>query len=288
MVGLDPRWEQLPEEFSQDAIDTLSGKADAYERFCRDVIDVVAPLVSCVKPQAAFFEALGPDGMNALGNVVDYANSKGLIVIMDAKRGDIGSTAAAYAAAFLGPKPTSGWGCDALTVNPYLGEDSLQPFVDRARETGSGLFVLCKTSNPGSATFQEKICGGQPVFELVAQLLNRLAAEDVGASGYSSIGAVIGATYPEQLIQLRQSLPNTFFLVPGFGAQGGTAADISGSFDDNGTGAVINSSRGIIFAYRRPEYESLAGYWQRAVEQATLDAIEQIAEHTSAGRLINR
>lgn len=278
MVGLDPRWEQLPKSLTRESLNRIpwSEQAAAFRKFCCDVIDVVAPLVAVVKPQSAFFEQLGPHGMLALSEVVDYAASKNLLVVMDAKRGDIGSTAEAYAAAFLGAKPESAWGCDALTVNPYLGDDSLTPFVNSAQQTGSGIYVLCKTSNPGSRTLQEKMIDGKPVYEIVAEQIQALAKDSMGQHGYGLVGAVVGATYPEQLAVLRSRMPNTLLLVPGFGAQGGSAKDVAGAFDAAGNGAVINSSRGIIFAQSRPEYSAIKN-WQTAVEQATKDSIEELA-----------
>lgn len=284
IVGLDPRTAQLPAQLAPNDASDLIAVAKAYQQFSCEIIDVVSGLIPAVKPQAAFFEALGPHGMMALANVVDHASSQGLLVIMDAKRGDIGSTAAAYARAFLGKKPQSPWGCDALTVNPYLGFDTLEPFVSAAERTGSGIFVLAKTSNPGSHSIQGKESEGRTVYALVADEIQRLSANHVGKSGYGNIGAVVGATYPEQLVELRQEMPNTIFLIPGFGAQGGTAADIAGGLDERGLGAVINSSRGIIFAHERPEYQAQAT-WQAAVEQATVDAIHQIANHSSAAKL---
>jgi len=287
VVGLDPRFNQLPAALTSGvsaAETTAEDKARITTEFCKGVIDVVAPLVPAVKPQAAFFEQLGPLGMMALAEVVDHAHAAGLIVIMDAKRGDIGSTAAAYADAFLGPKPTSAWGCDALTINPYLGDDSLTPFTDVATERGAGLFVLVKTSNPGSKTFQERSIDGQPLYSVVAKHVQSLAAADVGQSGYGSVGAVIGVTHPQQLTELRSTMPNTIFLVPGLGAQGGTAADVAGAFDENGLGAVINSSRAIIFAYEREPFAG-ASSWQAAVEQATLETKQRIAADTLASKL---
>ncbi len=287
VVGLDPRFDQLPAtlKVSVSSIETTQeDRARITAEFCKGVIDVVGPLVPAVKPQAAFFEQLGPLGMLALAEVVDYAHAAGLIVIMDAKRGDIGSTAAAYADAFLGRKPASVWGCDSLTINPYLGDDSLTPFTKIATERGAGLFVLVKTSNPGSKTFQEQKVDGQPLYAMVADHVQTLAAADLGQSGYGSVGAVIGATHPQQLTELRSLMPNTLFLVPGLGAQGGTAADVAGAFDENGLGAVINSSRAIIFAYERDQFAG-AGSWQAAIEQATIETNRQIAENTSAGNL---
>lgn len=287
VVGLDPRFDQLPAELtvSVSSIETtLEDQARITVEFCKGVIDVVGPLVPAVKPQAAFFEQLGPLGMLALAEVVDYASEAGLVVIMDAKRGDIGSTAAAYADAFLGRKPLSPWGCDALTINPYLGDDSLTPFTDLATERGAGLFVLVKTSNPGSKTFQERTIDGRPLYSVVADHVQGLAASDVGQCEYGSVGAVIGATHPQQLSELRSAMPNSIFLVPGLGAQGGTAADVAGAFDNNGLGAVINSSRAIIFAYEREQFAG-ASSWQAAVEQATIETKQKIADHTSAGKL---
>ena len=216
--------------------------------------------------------------------MVDYAVARGLLVVMDAKRGDIGSTANAYAHAYLGRKPQSTWGCDCLTVNPYLGEDTLQPFVDRANQTGSGLFVLVKTSNPGSDWLQEKAVGDSKVYEFIGDEIQQLSLQSVGQSGYGNIGAVIGATYPEQLAELRARLPNTLFLIPGFGAQGGKANDVAVGLDDHGLGGIINSSRAIIFAYEREEYAGKQN-WQDAILAATQDTIDRLADGTSAGKL---
>ena len=282
VVGLDPRQRNLPEELK--SLDP----AEAYETFSKEIIDVVADKVPAVKPQSAFFEQLGPQGVVALGKITDYARSKGLLTIMDAKRGDIGSTATAYANAFLDRSESAPWRCDSLTVNPYLGDDSLTPFCEVADKNGSGIFVLAKTSNPGSKTFQEKSVEGenQKMFELVADHLQTLAARNIGESGYGNVGAVVGATWPEELVALRKRMPNVPFLIPGFGAQGGSAADVGGGLDENGLGGVINSSRGIIFAYERPEFEAIVN-WQDAVSLATDMAIGQIAAETSAGKLKN-
>jgi len=249
------------------------------------VIDVVAPLVPAVKPQAAFFEQLGPAGMTVLANLIAYAQQHGLLVILDGKRNDIGSTAAAYAAGFLGRQ--SPWGADALTVSPYLGDDSLQPFVDAAVSGQAGIFVLVKTSNPGGRMLQDLVADGRPVYRHVGRHVEGLAAATAGACGYGAVGAVVGATYPEQLAELRTEMPHTWFLVPGYGSQGGTAADVRAAFDPRGTGAIVNNSRGIIFAYRlRPYAERYgAARWQAAAEAATRDMIDQLAAETPAGRL---
>jgi orotidine-5'-phosphate decarboxylase len=286
LVGLDPRYAQLPSALqSRNAVD-FATQAEAYRRFCREVIDVVAELVPAVKPQAAFFEQLGPPGMQALADVIGYARSKGLIVIVDGKRNDIGSTATAYAEGYLGESPPSGWGGDALTVSPYLGEDSLSPFVETAGQRGAGLFVLVKTSNPGGGMFQDLVAEGRPVYRHVAEYVERVAAETAGSSGYGIAGAVVGATYPEQAVELRACMPHTWFLVPGYGSQGATAGDVAGAFAEDGLGAIVNNSRGIIFAHARPEYKSLgASRWQDAVAAATRQMIDELCAHTPAGKL---
>ena len=273
IVGIDPRLGNLPASIrNRVAQDDLEETARAFEKFGCEIIDVVASFVPAVKPQAAFFEMLGPAGMVALANVIDHATDKGLLVILDGKRNDIGSTATAYARGYLGRKPKSGWGCDALTINPYMGDDSLQPFIDRALETGSGLFALVKTSNPGSNTFQELVSQDRKLYQHVANWVQASAKMNTGKCGYGVLGAVIGATHPAHLAELRLSMPNTFFLIPGFGAQGGRAADIATAFDSSGGGAVVNSSRGIIFAYEQSEFDA-ASSWQKAVELATLNSI---------------
>ncbi len=272
-VGLDPRADQLPSVFClpTGTRTALEATADAYVEFCLGIIDVVKDLVPVVKPQAAFFEQLGPAGMIALGRVVAYASAAGLIVVMDAKRNDIGSTAMGYAHAYLGRGEKSPWGSDSLTVSPYLGRDSIEPFVEVCDQRQAGIFVLVKTSNPGGGLLQDRETGGQTVYQRVAELVCELNATRLGASGYGPIGAVVGATYPEQLVQMRQVMPTSWILVPGYGAQGGSTADVSGAFDSAGLGAIVNSSRNIIFAHRRPEYASGEGDsgWQRAVELAT-------------------
>lgn len=288
LVGLDPRLESLPQPIRQTVTTgDLPSAAAAFEQFCTEVIDVVAPLVACVKPQAAFFEQLGPDGMAALARVIHYARQQELIVILDGKRNDIGSTAKAYAAAYLGAPPRSAWGADALTVSPYLGGDSLTPFIEAANENDAGIFVLVKTSNPEGGLFQDLVAEGRPIYEHVAAYVERLADQSRGASQYGLAGAVVGATYPEQLAELRAAMPHAWFLVPGFGAQGGSASDVAGAFDSNGLGAIVNSSRGIIFAHSREPYRDRFGdnRWQSAVEAATKEMIGQLQDATSAGNL---
>ena len=286
LVGLDPRAELLPPGIRPTGHSPGPEElADAYQRFCRGVIDVVAPLVAIVKPQAAFFEQLGSPGMAALAEIIRYARQMGLLVLLDGKRNDIGSTATAYAEGFLGRQ--SPWGADALTVSPYLGDDSLQPFVDVAVRQQAGVFVLVKTSNPGGRMLQDLVADGRPLYRHVAEYVEQLAASTAGACGYGVVGAVVGATYPEQLAELRTEMPHAWFLVPGYGSQGGTAADVAAAFDAQGGGAVINNSRGIIFAHTlRPYSERFgAARWQEAVEAATRDMIDRLRAETPAGKL---
>ncbi len=288
MVGLDPRMEMLPPSLRPEGtLGDWAAQAQAYRDFCCGVLDVVAPLVAVVKPQAAFFEELGPPGLQCRGMVISYAQSKGLLVILDGKRNDIGSTASAYAKGLLGRGGRSPWGADALTVSPYLGDDSLEPFVDVAVERSAGVFVLVKTSNPGGRMFQDLECAGRRVYEHVAGMVEAWAERTGGECGYGAVGAVVGATYPEQLAELRRQMPRAWLLVPGYGSQGGTAKDVAGAFDARGFGAIVNNSRGILFAYREGEYAKLYGAsrWQEAVEAATRRMIEELRANTLAGRL---
>lgn len=293
LVGLDPRLDQLPESVVSAArnrtADETTAAASAFEEFCSRIIDVVASLVPAVKPQAAFFEQYGPAGCQALQSVIRKARQAGLIVICDAKRGDIGSTAEAYADAYLaGADPDAAvWGADALTVNPYLGKDTLEPFVRVARERGAGLYVLVRTSNPGASTFQDPESDGRKLYTRVAEVVESFNVDFRGECGYGAIGAVVGATYPAELTELRSAMPSTPLLVPGFGSQGAGASEVSGGFDSHGFGALINSSRGINFAYRRSPYnEQFApDEWERAVEAATRDMIRELADSTPAGQL---
>jgi len=288
LVGLDPRLDGLPPGLlSSEHAHALTAQARAYQVFCEGIIDVVAPYVPAVKPQAAFFEQLGPPGMEALAAVIGHAQRAGLLVILDGKRNDIGTTAAAYAAAYLGAGDRSAWGAHALTVSPYLGADSIEPFVEVARQREAGLFILVKTSNPGGGLFQDLIAEGRPIYEHVAKFVEGLAQATAGLSGYGDVGAVVGATYPQQLTALRSQLPHAWLLIPGYGAQGGTARDVATAFDSQGRGAIVNNSRGIIFAYQQAPYRERFGpqRWQAAVEQATLDMIDQLAADTPAGQL---
>ena len=291
VVGIDPHWALLPGELTQDIQPTDRPQVvQRIDSFCRGVIDVVAPLVPAIKPQWAFFEQWGSGGQRVLEGLIQYAQSRGLLVLADAKRGDIGSTATAYAATFFGltersASPTDWPICDALTVSPYLGLETLQPFVERARAVDAGLFVLVKTSNPGSGEFQDlTTSNGERLYEIVARHVDELAQQSAGPEGYGDVGAVVGATYFEQLSALRARLAHSWILVPGFGVQGGSAADVAGAFDSRGLGALINSSRGVIFAQRQAEFRHVAD-WQTAVEQACRQAIDALGSETPAGRL---
>lgn len=264
VVGLDPRWASLPPALRSAAEQhnglTASAAALAFYQFGRAIIDAVADIAVAIKPQFAFYEQYGPWGMHALLQTVEYAKTQGVLVIGDAKRGDIGSTAEAYAQAYLGgltkdSEPVWSMGLDALTVNAYLGSDGVQPFLQAAARTGNGIFALVKTSNPSSGELQDQLIAEEPVYALMARLVEQWGGELRGASGYSSLGAVVGATYPQEAAALRQLMPRSIFLVPGYGAQGATADDVVPAFNHDGLGAVVNSSRGIIFAYQKmPEF----------------------------------
>lgn len=278
LVGVDPRPQQLPvgwvDKFGGDVV-------RATEEFGCEVLKTVAPLVPAVKFQMAFYEALGPQGLVALENTARLARELGLLVIMDGKRNDIGSTAAAYAAAYVGDPETRqmpAWTSDALTINPYLGSEGITPFLQGCSRSGTGLFLLVRTSNPSAGEFQDLVADGKPVYRHVADRMMVWASSFVGECGYSSLGAVVGATSPAQLAELRQAMKGIWILVPGYGAQGGTAADVAVAFDENGLGAIVNNSRGITFAYQKSEYVARFGSdWQLAVREATLKMIDDLA-----------
>lgn len=290
LVGLDPRWDLLPPEIQSKAKDQSSNQlethARGFELFCNEIIEIVAPLVPAVKPQVAFFEKLGPAGMHSLRAVMQKARDAGLIVIADAKRGDIGSTAEAYADAWLaGEDPeTAPYPADALTVNAYLGVDTLQPFVDACVARNAGIYVLVRTSNPGAQAFQDRKENDRNLFEAVADVVQQLNVKHWPEQTYGSIGAVVGATWPEELNSLRQQMPNVPLLVPGYGSQGGTAADVAQAFDRSGLGALINSSRGINFAFRNPNASERFGpeNWRDAISAATHQMIVDLKQHAAA------
>jgi orotidine-5'-phosphate decarboxylase len=291
LVGIDPRPENLPPALKKELTGNPGEIGRAFTAFGKSVVDVVAPLVPAVKFQAAFYEAFGLEGIDALYKSMEYARENGLIVVFDGKRNDIGSTAEAYALGYLETPPTGGgqgmrWDADALTINPYLGSDGVKPFVDVAAKHQKGLFALVRTSNPSARDFQDLVADGKPVYRHVAEKLREWAEPQRGVSGYSLVGAVVGATYPAELAELREALPGIIFLVPGYGSQGGKAADVAAAFDDKGMGAIINNSRGVTFAYERPQYaEKFKGNWQACIEQAVQDMNADLAAHTSTRKL---
>ena len=251
LVGLDPRPDLLPVELSGGAHLSRESAADACGRFCRGIVDAVAPHVVGVKPQLAFFEALGADGLRALEDVCAYARDAGLIVLADGKRGDIGSTSRAYAAAYLEPRGDDPPLADALTLNPYLGRDSLEPFLGACRRHGCGVFCIVKTSNEGGADVQDlTLSDGHPVWHHVARLVHELGEDLVGERGLSSVGAVIGATHPRAVGEARRLLPKAVLLLPGVGAQGATPADLARAFTSGPASALVNASRSVIYAFR--------------------------------------
>jgi orotidine-5'-phosphate decarboxylase len=285
-VGIDPRWESLPQEIRAWHSDgTLTARASAFAHFSLRVLDIVAPLAPAVKPQSAFFEACGPAGFLAQQQVLRWARERGLITILDSKRNDIASTAEAYADAafagmFIDGKRVPVWDADALTINPYLGRDAVEPFLAGARKVGGGVFVLVRTSNQGAGLFQDLECRGKPLYQHVAEAVGAWAKENLGTCGYGDVGAVVGATHPAELATLRQLSPQTIFLVPGYGAQGGSAADVAAAFRDDGLGAIVNSSRGIIACFKPDEPR-----WEEAIEKATRAAIADLTKSTPMGQL---
>jgi orotidine-5'-phosphate decarboxylase len=251
LVGLDPRAELLPVELRGETYLSRGAAADACARFCRGLIDAVAPYVVGVKLQLAFFEALGSDGLRAYEDVRDYARAASLLVVADAKRGDIGSTARAYADAYLEPGAEGQLPVDALTVNPYLGSDSIEPFLAACRRSGAGLFCLVKTSNAGSADIQDlALSDGRRVWQQVAELVNEWGVGLVGERGLSSVGAVVGATYPRAVAEARRLMPQAVLLLPGIGAQGATPADVARAFTSGPASALVPVSRAVIYAFR--------------------------------------
>ncbi|MBD3292513.1 MAG: orotidine-5'-phosphate decarboxylase, partial [Armatimonadia bacterium] len=267
-VGIDPVPERMPDVLlPPDGKWTERNISEAFNEFCSRIIRAVADHAAVVKFNSAFFEALSPLGVGLLDSLVTTAADLGLVTILDAKRSDIGSTAAAYARAVFGRYPADqGAVPDAVTVNPYLGSDGIMPFLAEADELGTGIFVLVKTSNPSSAELQDLDAGGWPVYRHIAELVQQWGESRIGESGWSSVGAVAGATWPRQLVELREAMPHTPLLVPGYGAQGGGAEDVVAAFDEEGLGAVVNSSRGIIYASDRDPYADRFGpaEWDRA------------------------
>ncbi|MGN0159711.1 MAG: orotidine-5'-phosphate decarboxylase [Brotaphodocola sp.] len=284
-VGLDPMLNYIPEHILKKSFqeygETLEGAADAIWNFNKEIIDHTWDLIPSVKPQIAMYEQFGIEGLKVYEKTVRYCQDKGLVVIGDAKRGDIGSTSAAYATAHLGKVKVGSNLCtafntDFLTVNPYLGTDGVKPFVDVCKAEDKGLFVLVKTSNPSSGEFQDKLFDGRPLYELVAEKVVEWGSDCMDGE-YSNVGAVVGATYPEMGAILRKLMPKTYFLVPGYGAQGGTAKDLKACFNPDGLGAVVNSSRGIIAAYKQEKYAKFgAEHFAEASRQAVIDMAADI------------
>jgi orotidine-5'-phosphate decarboxylase len=285
VVGLDPMLSYVPEylikQGCKDKGENIEGITQAIWLYNKGIIDAIFDLVPAVKPQIAMYEQFGIEGMKAYVKTLDYAKEKGLIVIGDVKRGDIGSTSTAYATGHLGKvsiagKEYRGFNEDFITVNPYLGSDGILPFIDVCKQESKGLFILVKTSNPSSGEFQDQLINDRPLYELVGKKVAEWGELLMG-SEYSYIGAVVGATYPEIGKELRKLMPKTFILVPGYGAQGGKAEDLKHYFNKDGLGAIVNSSRGIIAAYKQPQYESYGeNAYADASRQAVLDMREDL------------
>ena len=292
VVGLDPMLNYIPEHIQKKAFaefgETLEGAAEAIWQYNKGIVDATYDLIPAVKPQIAMYEQFGIPGLIAYKKTVDYCKSKDLVVIGDIKRGDIGSTSAAYAVGHLGQvqvgsRKYAGFDEDFATVNPYLGSDGVKPFMDICKEEKKGIFVLVKTSNPSSGEFQDRVIDGRPLYELVGEKVAQWGDELVGDE-YSSVGAVVGATYPEMGKVLRKIMPKTFILVPGYGAQGGKGADLVHFFNEDGLGAIVNSSRGIIAAYKQEKYKEFgAENYADASRAAVKDMIADIS-----GALENR
>ena len=292
VVGLDPMMNYIPEHIQKKAFlelgETLEGAAEAIWQYNKGIVDAVSDLVPAVKPQIAMYEQFGIPGLIAYKKTVEYCKAKDLVVIGDIKRGDIGSTSAAYAVGHLGQvqvgsKKYAGFDEDFATVNPYLGSDGVKPFMDVCKEEKKGIFVLVKTSNPSSGEFQDRVIDGRPLYELVGEKVAQWGDELMG-DGYSYVGAVVGATYPEMGKVLRKIMPKTFILVPGYGAQGGKGADLVHFFNEDGLGAIVNSSRGIIAAYKQEKYKEFgAENYADASRAAVKDMIADIS-----GALENR
>jgi orotidine-5'-phosphate decarboxylase len=292
VVGLDPMLSYVPEHIQKQAFaqygETLEGASEAIWQFNKGIIDATYDLIPAVKPQIAMYEQFGIPGLVAFKKTVDYCKEKDLVIIGDVKRGDIGSTSAAYATGHLGKVQVgnhfyAGFDEDFATVNPYLGSDGIKPFIEVCKKENKGLFILVKTSNPSSGEFQDRIIDGRPLYEWVGEKVAQWGEEHMGDS-YSYIGAVVGATYPEMGKVLRKLMPKTFILVPGYGAQGGKGADLVHFFNEDGLGAIVNSSRGIIAAYKQEQY---AKFGAENYADASRAAVEAMVADIS-GALANR
>ena len=285
VVGLDPMLNYIPKHIQEKAFaefgETLEGAAEAIWQFNKGIVDATYDLIPAVKPQIAMYEQFGIPGLQAYKKTIDYCKSKDLVVMGDIKRGDIGSTSAAYAVGHLGhvqvgSKKYAAFDEDFATVNPYFGIDGVKPFIDVCKEENKGLFILVKTSNPSSGEFQDRLIDGKPLYEHVAAKVVEWGEASMDGA-YSNVGAVVGATYPEMSRILRNLMPHTYFLVPGYGAQGGTAEDLKHCFNKDGLGAIVNSSRGIIAAYKQEKYKKFgAENFAEASRQAVIDMVADI------------
>lgn len=293
VVGLDPMLKYIPEQIQKRAFEeygeTLKGAGEAIWQYNKGIVDAVYDLIPAVKPQIAMYEQFGIEGMIAYQKTVDYCKEKDLVVIGDIKRGDIGSTSEAYAVGHLGKvevgsKTYAPFDEDFATVNPYLGSDGIKPFLKVCQENNKGIFVLVKTSNPSSGEFQDRLVDGRPLYEIVGEKVAEWGSECMG-SEYSNVGAVVGATYPEMGKVLRKVMPKSYILVPGYGAQGGKGSDLVHFFNEDGLGAIINSSRGIIAAYQQEKYAKFgAENYAEASRQAVIDMREDIAQALAGAR----
>ena len=273
VMGIDPRYEMIPEIIKSQFPKDMAGFAESTVIFAKGLIDATYDIIPAIKPQLAYFEMMGPNGLEAFQEIVDYAKSKDLIVIADAKRGDIGTTSQGYSNTFLGATPIAEheekiYDTDFVTVNPYMGTDCVKPFIDDSKKYSKGVFVLVKTSNKSSGELQDlKLENGKKVYEQVASLVEEWGKDLIGEYGYSSISAVVGATYPEQLKEIRALAPHTFFLIPGYGALGGKAEDIALGFDKNGIGGIVNASRSLMCAYKSDKWKEK--YSEKQYAEAT-------------------
>ncbi|MCD8391323.1 MAG: orotidine-5'-phosphate decarboxylase [Firmicutes bacterium] len=282
VAGLDPKLEYVPGYIKEKAFNeygkNLRGAAEAIIMFNKGLIDALYDIVPAVKPQSAFYEMYGLEGERALHKTISYAKERGLYVILDVKRNDIGSTAEAYSKAYLGKVDIDGdevspCDVDSVTVNPYLGTDGVAPFVADCKKYDKAIFTLVKTSNPSSGELQDLKAGGRAIFETVAERVNEWNAGTIGESGYGAVGAVVGATYPEQAAVLRKLMPKSYFLVPGYGAQGGGAQGVLPCFNEDGLGAIVNSSRGIMCAYKKGDWKD-----EQYAEAARAEALRMKAD----------
>ena len=285
VAGLDPKIEYVPEYIRKKAYaeygQNLKGATEAIWEFNKGLIDALYDVVPAVKPQSAFYEMYGLCGEEVMHRTISYAKEKGLYIILDVKRNDIGSTAEAYSKAYLGKVDIDGVECepcpfDCVTVNPYLGTDGIQPFVNDCKTFDKAIFALVKTSNPSSGELQDLLVGDEHIYEKVAQCVNKWNEETIGKSGYGAVGAVVGATYPEQAKVLRKLMPKSYFLVPGYGAQGGGAEGVKPCFNEDGLGAIVNSSRGIMCAYKKGDWKE-----EQFAEAARAEAIRMKNDLTS-------